>query len=75
MLKMLMFRKKIKDKKECIVAIYYKCELSLFGRVTQNKQKALFSLCSMKQNKFQKYKKKKKKKKKKKEIKRDVIRT
>ena len=36
----------------------YKYKLSLFGRTTQNKQKALFSLWSLKWNDFQNNKKK-----------------
>ena len=58
MLKMLVLKMLLKNKninKTIHSNIYYKRKLSLFGRdVTQDKQKSLFSLLSLKQNKFQK---------------------
>ena len=65
MLKMLMFRKKIKDKKECIVAIYYKCELSLFGRDDTKQTKSFIFIVLPEAKQVPKVQKKKKKKKKK----------
>ena len=51
-------KNKNKTNKQCIAIILYKWKLSLFGRDGIKQAKALFSLWSLKQNKFQKYKKK-----------------
>ena len=39
MLKMLMFRKKLK-KKKCMAIVYYKCKLSLFSRENTKQTKS-----------------------------------
>ena len=48
--------KKDKETRQCIAIVFYKKNWFFFAALTQDKQKALFLLWSLKQNKFQRLK-------------------